>query len=96
MTVMKLVAIAVLLCCAPHFTLAEADHIPPGGPGGDGGGARQWAVPGAASSEKPRAKPEAMPLGTEMPLEELERRKREIEQERLPPTPGQQMDESGK
>jgi hypothetical protein len=90
---MKLVAIAALLCCAPWFAWAQADYAPPGGAGGGEGGVQRRAVPGTLSSEQPRTQLQAAPLGTEMPLEELERRKREIEQERLPPAAGQQTDQ---
>jgi hypothetical protein len=93
MTLVKLLTIAILLSCVSCLASAGAEHVPAGGLGGGEGGAPQRAVPGMETSEKPRSQPDAIPLGTEFPPGELERRKRQMEQEWLPPTAGPQTDQ---
>jgi hypothetical protein len=93
MKLVKLFAAAGFLCAAGHFAVAEADPFPPGGSGAAGRGAPRRTT---SSSERPEAlpvKPWAAPLGTEVPPEELERRKREMEHEQLPPSAVQQTDQ---
>lgn len=69
-----LASLGAFIAIAP----AQAGSTPPAGWGGENKGVEQ-STDGAGRSPPPEIKQQEAPLGSEIPLEELQRRKREME-----------------